>query len=72
MKEGIPMAADATKFDIQIRKDRAQITGDVFDYGDVRWISGGSLDRLWLIVNGFLCFITPWRRLLRVRDLVEL
>ncbi len=40
---------------------------DVFDYGDVRWISGGSLDRLWLIINGFLCFITPWRKLLRVR-----
>ena len=28
---------------------------DAWDYGDVRWISGGTKDRLWLITNGLVC-----------------
>ncbi|MCK5725782.1 MAG: hypothetical protein KAH22_03020 [Thiotrichaceae bacterium] len=28
---------------------------DVIYYGDVRWLSGSLLDKLWLGVNGFLC-----------------
>lgn len=31
---------------------------DVLDYGDVRWLPGGVIDRLWLGVHGFLCLIT--------------
>jgi hypothetical protein len=38
---------------------------DVFDYGDVRWLPGGAIDRLWLGVHGFLCLIPPGQRLLR-------
>ena len=30
---------------------------DLFDHADVRWIPGGGLDRLWLGINGLLCFI---------------
>lgn len=30
---------------------------DVLDYADVRWIPGRNLDRLWLGVNGILCFV---------------
>lgn len=30
---------------------------DLFDHADVRWIPGGSLDRLWLGINGLLCFV---------------
>lgn len=32
---------------------------DIIDYGDVRWIPGGSADRLWLLANGLLCFLPP-------------
>ena len=30
---------------------------DVVDYGDVRWLPGGSLDRVWLGTNGLLCLV---------------
>ena len=30
---------------------------DVVDYGDVRWLPGGLLDRIWLGSNGFLCLV---------------
>lgn len=30
---------------------------DMLDNGDVRWLPGGSIDRLWLGVNGLLCLI---------------
>lgn len=30
---------------------------DIFDHADVRWIPGGTLDRLWLGLNGALCLI---------------
>ena len=33
---------------------------DTWDYGDVRWISGGTKDRLWLITNGIIC-LAPLR-----------
>lgn len=39
---------------------------DVIDYGDVRWLPGGAIDRLWLGVNGLLCLIAPGGRLRRV------
>ena len=32
---------------------------DVVYYGDVRWLPGGALDRLWLGVHGLLCLTTP-------------
>ncbi len=32
---------------------------DVIDYGDVRWLPGGFLDRVWLLGNGLLCFLPP-------------
>ena len=32
---------------------------DVVYYGDVRWLPGGVLDRLWLGVHGLLCLTTP-------------
>ena len=35
---------------------------DVLDYGDVRWLPGGTLDRLWLGANGLMCFVPPWTR----------
>jgi len=28
---------------------------DIFDHADVRWIPGGTLDRLWLALNALLC-----------------
>ncbi|HXH13455.1 MAG TPA: hypothetical protein VNP04_27235 [Alphaproteobacteria bacterium] len=31
---------------------------DVVDYGDVRWLPGGLLDRLWLAGNGWVCLVT--------------
>jgi hypothetical protein len=30
---------------------------DVLDYGDVRWLRGGALGRLWLSVNGVICLL---------------
>jgi hypothetical protein len=30
---------------------------DVLDYGDVRWLHGGAIDRLWLSVNGAICLM---------------
>ena len=32
---------------------------DVVYYGDVRWLPGGTLDRLWLGVHGLFCLTTP-------------
>ena len=34
---------------------------DVVYYGDVRWLPGGALDRLWLGVHGLLCLTMPGR-----------
>ena len=34
---------------------------DGIDYGDVRWIPGGTLDRVWLAGNGLLCLRPPRR-----------
>jgi hypothetical protein len=31
---------------------------DAVDYGDVRWLPGGLLDRLWLALNGWACVLT--------------
>ncbi len=31
---------------------------DMFDRADVRWIPGGTLDTIWLGVNGFLCILS--------------
>ncbi|MCZ6872284.1 MAG: DUF5942 domain-containing protein [bacterium] len=42
---------------------------DVVDYGDVRWLPGGTLDRLWLTVNGLLVLIEAWRRVLNFKVL---
>ena len=28
---------------------------DMFDHADIRWLPGGRLDRLWLLLNGILC-----------------
>jgi len=30
---------------------------DVIDYGNVRWLPGGTIDRLWLAVNGLVCLL---------------
>jgi len=35
---------------------------DIVYYGDVRWIPGGFLDRVWLGANGLLCFISPQKK----------
>jgi hypothetical protein len=35
---------------------------DVLYYGDVRWLPGGAIDRLWLGAHGLLCMITPGSR----------
>ena len=37
---------------------------DIVYYGDVRWLPGGTIDRLWLGVHGLLCLIIPRGRLL--------
>lgn len=34
---------------------------DAVDYGDVRWIGGGTADRLWLVANGLACLVPPWK-----------
>jgi hypothetical protein len=39
---------------------------DVLYYGDVRWLPGGIIDRLWLGANGLLCMITPGNGILPV------
>ncbi len=36
---------------------------DVVDYGNVRWLPGGTADRLWLTVNGLACLLPPRRPL---------
>ena len=33
---------------------------DIVQYGDVRWIPGGTLDRLWLIANAGLLLLMAW------------
>jgi hypothetical protein len=33
---------------------------DVIQYGDVRWIPGGTLDRLWLSANAVVLVIAAW------------
>ena len=38
---------------------------DIVYYGDVRWLPGGTIDRLWLGVHGLLCLIMPSSRSLR-------
>ena len=38
---------------------------DIIDYGNVRWLPGGTLDRLWLGIHGLLCLMTPVSRSLR-------
>ena len=38
---------------------------DIIYYGDVRWLPGGTIDRLWLGVHGLLCLMTPSSRSLR-------
>jgi hypothetical protein len=38
---------------------------DVLYYGDVRWLPGGAIDRLWLGVHGLLCLLVPGTRVLR-------
>ena len=40
---------------------------DVLYYGDVRWLPGGMIDRLWLGVHGLLCLAVPGARFLRVK-----
>jgi hypothetical protein len=30
---------------------------DMVYYGDVRWLPGGGLDRLWLGANGIACLV---------------
>jgi hypothetical protein len=30
---------------------------DMVDYGDVRWLPGGMVDRLWLGANGLVCLL---------------
>lgn len=42
---------------------------DIVYYGDVRWLPGGTIDRLWLGVHGLLCLTTPSSRSLRVAEL---
>ncbi len=36
---------------------------DLFDKADVRWIPGGSLDRMWLGANGAICLVMSKRNL---------
>ena len=38
---------------------------DIVYYGDVRWLPGGTIDRLWLGVHGLLCLVAPSSRSLR-------
>ena len=38
---------------------------DIIYFGDVRWLPGGTIDRLWLGVHGLLCLVTPSSRSLR-------
>jgi hypothetical protein len=30
---------------------------DVIDYGNLRWLPGGTVDRLWLTANGLICLL---------------
>lgn len=38
---------------------------DVLDYGDVRWLPGGFVDRAWLGIHGLLCLAAPESGILR-------
>jgi hypothetical protein len=33
---------------------------DVIQYGNVKWIPGGTLDRLWLTVNAAVLAMAAW------------
>jgi hypothetical protein len=35
----------------------SHLVWDLFDHADVRWIPGGTLDSLWLGINGLLCIL---------------
>ena len=48
------LAAVITAFGIGLG---SHLIWDFFDHADVRWIPGGTLDRLWLSVNGVLCLV---------------
>jgi len=48
----IPAATVISAFGVGIA---AHLIWDVFDHADVRWIPGGTLDRIWLISNAMLC-----------------
>jgi hypothetical protein len=33
---------------------------DILQYGDVRWIPGGTLDRLWLALHAGILLLVVW------------
>jgi hypothetical protein len=33
---------------------------DIVQYGDVRWLPGGTLDRLWLVIHAGLLLLLAW------------
>jgi len=57
--KNLPMQAIATGYGIGLA---SHLWWDILYYGDVRWLPGGLIDRLWLGANGLLCFIWPGRQ----------
>lgn len=52
--KSFPAAAIISGFGLGIG---AHLIWDLFDRADVRWIPGGTLDSIWLGVNGLLCIL---------------
>jgi len=50
----IPLAVLIAAFGVGLG---SHLIWDLFDHADVRWIPGATLDRLWVGVNGALCFV---------------
>lgn len=49
-----PLAAVVSAFGVGLG---SHLIWDLFDQADVRWLPGGTLDALWLGVNGVLCLL---------------
>jgi len=53
-RQNVPLQSMITAYGIGLA---SHLWWDILYYGDVRWLPGGLIDRLWLGANGLLCFI---------------
>jgi hypothetical protein len=53
-RRSVLLAAVAAGFGVGLA---SHLLWDLYDHADVRWIPGGTLDRLWVGLNGLLCLV---------------